>query len=157
MVCTHSNAVVPFSKGQLQFNFWAVIFVVAVLFTFSLVISHKKSPPNRSRTGKPLKNNLIFILKWFPHFRVIGYRTRKVEFIDWTTPWIGINQAHKVHVISPQAANEASVAKFSYAQRNEIRPRPVLIQAFNVRGDNIPRPFPVFVPIPVDCYGFCLD
>ena len=45
MVCTHSNAVVPFSKGQLQFNFWAVIFVVAVLFTFSLVISHKKTRP----------------------------------------------------------------------------------------------------------------
>ena len=60
-------------------------------------------------------------------------------------------------MILPQSANEASVAKFTYAQRNEIRLSPVLIQAFNVGGDYVPRPFEVFVPIPVYCYGFCLD
>ena len=40
MVCTHSNAVVSFSKRQLQFNFWAVCFLVAVLFTLSLVAAN---------------------------------------------------------------------------------------------------------------------
>jgi hypothetical protein len=42
MVRPCTNAVVSFSKRQLQFDFWAFISLVAILFTFSLVAANSK-------------------------------------------------------------------------------------------------------------------